>query len=821
LSDVAAPATISGDSNEDDNTKRQQQHNSDEKPLSPNTVQSTKTQASFQTANYLLSPMSTPKGGGGTLAANSFETFHTPSRGGTEKGQDRNSKSKGFQVDIGEQWSPRTESSTHTRTTNDGNSLEIQSVLSGDMSEQSSDDIIRRVEEEIANARKAAQEATRRLAGVSANFKMKKEGRAARSPEATRVELSISNEIDEVVGNDGDTGSNLNDEEQLDKSTVIESLSDVDERFHLALNVIGEEFNNISHSCSESKVSCNSLDTTTSINENDGLNEKTMNATDDVGNKEGVSSANEKNREEDAIEYSTPPLSQDVVARTRNAGNDLFDKIELKRSEQDITMEAKNINSNDNGDPKDVAIENTDEQSINRKGSQKSERSDEMDGVDLPKNMSEVSGKSDSQNGNQIRSIEECSINFIPEDELKADKLEVGAELEPSINVMESSDSSRVDELEAVLSSESTASSVPIGELEAILSDDRSFSLPPVILDAVLSDKSELEAVLPDERMQHDELIARVSHESEQVRIEIEIGTEAKSDKWDLVDKEPGGIVHIIDTVVDTTSAEQQSHLDEDQKKEDPQLCREAEIVRESSATTVGAASTLNESEDIEELVEAKNSFQDEKNLDYVISSPTSNISTSNDVSKEPAASLSEAISDVKCDEEGDKECDVQMDESSADVSQNVSKSEDEENLAVGVHEFENTAIEEQKSDGALDKLAEHGSLGRGMLMENNADTEQKESQSTADDERFDTNTQAGGNEFENAAIEEQKSDGVLDKLAEHESLGQGMLMENNADTEQKESQSTTDGEIFDTNTQAGVMNLKTQQSKKKNLMVF
>ncbi len=96
-------------------------------------------------------------------------------------------------------------------------------------SANSSDDIIRRVEEEIANARRAAKEATRRLAGVSANY----------FPEAQISNPKIPKNPDRV--------SNL--DEQLDEmmatNTNGSASTDEDGNFDSALDLIGEEFDEI------------------------------------------------------------------------------------------------------------------------------------------------------------------------------------------------------------------------------------------------------------------------------------------------------------------------------------------------------------------------------------------------------------------------------------------------------------------------------------------------------------------------------------------------------------------------------------------------
>jgi hypothetical protein len=88
----------------------------------------------------------------------------------------------------------------------------------------SSDDILRRVEEEIANARKAAQEATKRLAGVSANFMADydgtfdmSEGTASYRSSSTDAEGNFDEALD-ILGEEFDELMNTNPEEKIDST---------------------------------------------------------------------------------------------------------------------------------------------------------------------------------------------------------------------------------------------------------------------------------------------------------------------------------------------------------------------------------------------------------------------------------------------------------------------------------------------------------------------------------------------------------------------------------------------------------------------------
>eukprot|EP00535_Pseudo-nitzschia_heimii_P000028 CAMPEP_0197179178 /NCGR_PEP_ID=MMETSP1423-20130617/4220_1 /TAXON_ID=476441 /ORGANISM="Pseudo-nitzschia heimii, Strain UNC1101" /LENGTH=1390 /DNA_ID=CAMNT_0042629059 /DNA_START=146 /DNA_END=4318 /DNA_ORIENTATION=+ len=101
-------------------------------------------------------------------------------------------------------------------------------------STNSSDDIIKRVEEEIANARKAAREATRRLAGVSANFMSEVGREGSQSSNAIRKD------------NDVDIDTQLSQLSMLASGTgSVSSSTDEEGNFDSALNVIGEEFDDI------------------------------------------------------------------------------------------------------------------------------------------------------------------------------------------------------------------------------------------------------------------------------------------------------------------------------------------------------------------------------------------------------------------------------------------------------------------------------------------------------------------------------------------------------------------------------------------------
>jgi hypothetical protein len=147
-----------------------------------------------------------------------------------------------------------------------GDQLSIQSALTDDRRSQSStadqstssfgsmnssDDIMRRVEEEIANARKAAQEATQRLAGVSADFKAKVESRNPRSPRSYGNVLTRSN-----IMKDDDCSVDCSvDDEIMGEAVNGSSSTDEDGNFDSALDVIGEEFDEIVACRSETKNS--------------------------------------------------------------------------------------------------------------------------------------------------------------------------------------------------------------------------------------------------------------------------------------------------------------------------------------------------------------------------------------------------------------------------------------------------------------------------------------------------------------------------------------------------------------------------------------
>jgi len=124
-----------------------------------------------------------------------------------------------------------------------GGQLSMQSALTDDRRSEScaadqsastfgslnsSDDIVRRVEEEIANARKAAKEATMRLAGVSANFRAKVES------------MSVPTRSNIVKDDDRSF-----DDEIMGEAVNASSSTDVDGNFNSALNEIGTEFDEI------------------------------------------------------------------------------------------------------------------------------------------------------------------------------------------------------------------------------------------------------------------------------------------------------------------------------------------------------------------------------------------------------------------------------------------------------------------------------------------------------------------------------------------------------------------------------------------------
>ena len=106
-------------------------------------------------------------------------------------------------------------------------------------SANSSDDIIRRVEAEIASARKAAQEATRRLAGVSKNFLADAKRSNPKIPKSLGIANSSSYEKETASKLDQQLGQMMRAETNGSSST------DEDRNFDSALDLIGEEFDDI------------------------------------------------------------------------------------------------------------------------------------------------------------------------------------------------------------------------------------------------------------------------------------------------------------------------------------------------------------------------------------------------------------------------------------------------------------------------------------------------------------------------------------------------------------------------------------------------
>jgi hypothetical protein len=97
----------------------------------------------------------------------------------------------------------------------------------------SSEAIIRRVEEEIANARKAAQEANRRLAGVSANLKDAKSGSSKEVAKRTANGSDANATPIKAAGESRNPSPSVN---------VNVSNEEDDALFDSAMNIIGEEF---------------------------------------------------------------------------------------------------------------------------------------------------------------------------------------------------------------------------------------------------------------------------------------------------------------------------------------------------------------------------------------------------------------------------------------------------------------------------------------------------------------------------------------------------------------------------------------------------
>ena len=117
-----------------------------------------------------------------------------------------------------------------------------------DNSVNSSEDIIRRVEEEIANARKAAKEATRRLAGVTADFRAKKAAKKGGKTTPDDDNNNNNNNIPTDVGGIiADLAVSSTPDKQVDiVNNITTSNSNITEEsmdhFDSALNIIGEEF---------------------------------------------------------------------------------------------------------------------------------------------------------------------------------------------------------------------------------------------------------------------------------------------------------------------------------------------------------------------------------------------------------------------------------------------------------------------------------------------------------------------------------------------------------------------------------------------------
>lgn len=119
-----------------------------------------------------------------------------------------------------------------------------QEHSSSEVTSNTSDDIIKRVEEEIANARKAAQEATKRLAGVSSDFWKKKQSRRPISPEGPRPCTAMS--FDDIK--DGETEKITKEKEPKSREDKIVSrngsgsTTNTDVHFDMAIDVLSKKF---------------------------------------------------------------------------------------------------------------------------------------------------------------------------------------------------------------------------------------------------------------------------------------------------------------------------------------------------------------------------------------------------------------------------------------------------------------------------------------------------------------------------------------------------------------------------------------------------
>jgi len=474
----------------------------DEAPYGPssNTMRSNRTISSFHSANHYRSPISnasTPRQGSrGGGSVRSFDEFHTPISAGVGAVEDLVigsriiSRTQGLEVDVGEQLS--VQSSTHADYRK---SFEMYESSTADQStssvesNNSSDDIIRRVEEEIANARKAAQEATRRLAGVSANFMAEVGSRSPSSPKNSEE--------------DDDDSLDVNLNEMMVEAANDYSSSDDDAHFDSAINVISEEFDEILDYCPERKdpkntdtsMRSNDMDTIISIvdqefGENEdsvvakSFSEKTIDlfksCSEEYDNlltgdllTGGYNSCEEKmtqtcrvDKEEMVVSVMTEekkkndttkssPSDDSLVSDKKMKGIDNVDRIETSGKD---SLYAENSVSIDH----DISIERQESPELRDTSSANDILNSKMlDIVDMPSNESSI-----TERFSRTRSIEECILDCVP-----ADK--------PDVLSTEGSGQGENDEknfssgTKTVVSINKSIDDIPLDELEAVLSDEK------------------------------------------------------------------------------------------------------------------------------------------------------------------------------------------------------------------------------------------------------------------------------------------------------------------------------------------------------------
>jgi hypothetical protein len=164
----------------------------------------------------------TPKSRAGDSSVYSFDGFHSPEQGGLEN----------VEVDINT-FSTGSATFDEVGDTMTDEEDELEAPIS---SVNSSEAIIRRVEEEIANARRAAQEANRRLAGVSANLK---DAKAAAMDGAAKIAVATESRIDSAAKKT--SGESRNPSPSINPIFGEEDGS-TQAMFDSAMDVIGEEF---------------------------------------------------------------------------------------------------------------------------------------------------------------------------------------------------------------------------------------------------------------------------------------------------------------------------------------------------------------------------------------------------------------------------------------------------------------------------------------------------------------------------------------------------------------------------------------------------